>query len=252
MRLRRPASRLTTLAKFMFCSGMTAMPFRLALLLTATLGVVGCEQKSSVVAAPEKAAPPLSSPPSAPPKLWGPAEPGSEPPGGVTIPWKAPPYQRPPPRAPASLTRQSDKAQYAFQDSKVFQRMGRDLRAYFGNRRESYYTTNGLLSRQVNEGFSGYNELLTTSDGRRLYWGYRLHAGPTQYAVLYGRGGTIQAVAVRDWLGYGTPRLSIYLRGSDPGRAEVAIFRDWSLYMTAYRGQEESVASVRIIRLRKP
>ena len=49
--------------------------------------------------------------------------------------------------------------------------MARVVRGYLGDLRETYYTTDGLVSREVIDGFTGYAELLSAPEGRRIYWG---------------------------------------------------------------------------------
>jgi len=131
------------------------------------------------------------------------------------------------------------------------ERLAADLRAFLGDRRQTFYD-DSLVSTQVAKGHSGYAELMAAPGGRRIFWGYRTHAALTQYAVLYERDHKMTAVAVRESFVATPPglRLTVFLPAGRKGTAEVAILRDWSLYMTSFQGVDLSPAEVRIVRLK--
>lgn len=156
--------------------------------------------------------------------------------------------QEPPPTPPKDVFRLSDRERYAFDDSRTGRRLPREVRAYLGGYRATYYLTNELLSRQVIEGFDGYFELLSAPGGRRIYWGYRQHAGATQYAILYDADETLMAVAVRTFEDNAGMVVTLFLPEGRDGRLEETIFRDWAQYMIARRGQDDGT-EVRIARL---
>lgn len=127
--------------------------------------------------------------------------------------------------------------------------MARVVRGYLGDLRETYCTTDGLVSRQVIDGFTGYAELLSAPEGRRIYWGYRKHAGLTCYAVLHDADGGLVAIAVRSLTGDYDWELHLYLPAGRDSQAEEAILRDWSPYMVAFSGRYQSDPEVRIVRV---
>jgi hypothetical protein len=209
----------------MFCSQMASVTFLVVPVLAVVLGSCG---PANGDAAPAPLAPAAA----------------TESPAATLNAWP----QAPRPTPPKTIVPLSDHERYAFQDSRLGRRLPRDVRAYLGDYRATYYYTDGLLSRQVVEGFNGYFELLSAPGGRRIYWGHRKHAGPTQYAILYDADGTLMAVAVRSFMSNAGMVVTLFLPEGRDGRIEEEIFRDWAQYMIAQRGQDDGT-DVRIVRL---
>lgn len=229
----------------MFCSPVDHR--LLFLLLIAVLGgaLAACDQPPAEPIRRVEAAPG----PQPAQTLQGDSPPPSE---LVTIPWtpnfQTPPYRPPPPK---SLTVLDWRALRDFFADGFSARMDADLRALLGDRRQTFYD-DSLVSTQVAKGYSGYSELMSAPGGRRIFWGYRTHAALTQYAVLYEPDRKLTAVAVREAFLVEAPglRMTVFLPAGRKGQAEVAILRDWSLYMTSVHGVDVPPAEVRIVRLK--